>query len=150
MADEVDDTTGPSEPKKRLIVNWHMCILCQADKDERLQCPGNTKRYDGGAGYRTLSDDLHSNIKLDKQSIPVHLSILYKDDQDDCFEEPFTRYYAKWHNTCRANYSKSRIGRIERRLSGCNSAKLNAYEDQNCNNTYRRSNENTASTPVEQ
>jgi len=58
---------GPS--KDTQLTDWYRCIICQTVTDENLQCPAESKRTDGGAGYISFSENLAHFRELD--SIPV-------------------------------------------------------------------------------
>lgn len=59
----VEDTDRPiyevSSP-----VDWTICALCQKHSNERLQCPGESKQANAGAGYITIDKDLHAQDRL--------------------------------------------------------------------------------------
>jgi hypothetical protein len=57
----LDGKPAPSVPEKcsAVQIRWEMCILCQTDKSEAVQCPNNTQRTDRGTGYKSLAESLH-------------------------------------------------------------------------------------------
>jgi len=39
-------------------INWNLCIICQSQTCEKLQCPADSLHLDIGCGYTSLSDVL--------------------------------------------------------------------------------------------
>ena len=50
-----------------------LCIICQTDKMERLQCPANSRRKDAGVGFSSFVKNLEEFHKIDM--LPVDLNI---------------------------------------------------------------------------
>ena len=47
-------------------MDWNLCIICQKDSKDELQCPANSKRQDEGAGYSSLALNIQEIQKLGK------------------------------------------------------------------------------------
>ena len=45
-------------PKPKMPLDWELCVLCQADIEESLECPAATKRNNSGSGYKTFEDNM--------------------------------------------------------------------------------------------
>ena len=52
-------------------IHWLKCVICQKKTTEKLQCPANSKRYDSGAGYLTIEQDLTSFHEAGELHLPV-------------------------------------------------------------------------------
>ncbi|KAJ7380633.1 hypothetical protein OS493_006968 [Desmophyllum pertusum] len=52
----VHSQVEPQEEER--IIDWKLCILCQEQKNESLQCPTKSKRKDTGAGYRSTAENV--------------------------------------------------------------------------------------------
>ncbi|XP_072178978.1 uncharacterized protein [Diadema setosum] len=100
------DPTQPSMAKECKLppqTNWKMCILCQADTDEPLQCPLRSKMKPIGAGYASLTEDLIQFKGL--RHMPMDLNLNRLDDGDGV-EATLMRHSAQWHKKCRLKFNK--------------------------------------------
>ena len=105
----------PNEPEKCDVqIRWEMCVLCQTEKSEALQCPNDTKRNDRGAGYKSLAESLRE-FGVEGQ-LPSWLCLLDIDDGRG-IEEGLSINSAKWHKSCRNLYSKMKLERLKKRKS---------------------------------
>ena len=109
--------------------NWNLCALCQEDKAEALQCPAESKRYNVGAGYATLAENIHKFDELGWMPMHVCTSRL---NEGDGIESTLSRYKACWHKSCYLNFNSTKLKRAEKRLTSEN--------DQPAGGKYTRSN----------
>jgi hypothetical protein len=58
-------------------VNWAICIFCQSQTREKLQCPSNALLSNNEAGYESLGGILPEFSKLGL--LPSHLNLLSVD-----------------------------------------------------------------------
>ena len=52
------DVTKPIASSPKTPLDWELCVLCQGETAEPLQCPAVSKRQDAGAGYVSLANNL--------------------------------------------------------------------------------------------
>ena len=52
------DVTQPVTSNPLASLDWELCIFCQGETAEPLQCPAASKKPDAGAVYRSLADHL--------------------------------------------------------------------------------------------
>lgn len=92
--------------------DWSKCIICQEDTDEVLKCPSYSKRDTSGAGYKTLAENLTAFDKIDCLPKTLNLSQL---DEGEGIEETFRLHNAKFHDSCRLHYNKTKLQRAQKR-----------------------------------
>jgi len=84
------------------ITNWEVCILCQAETDEPLQCPLRYIMKPSGVGYVSLTEDLVQFKGL--RYMPMELNFNRLDDGDRV-GATLRRHRAQWHKKCRLNFN---------------------------------------------
>ena len=95
-----------------MIVNWELCVVCQQQTKESLQCPAKSKRRDYGAGYISFA----RNVKIFQ-----HLKLLPSSFNIDCIddgsgmEETLLKRKASWHKSCRDLFSNTKLERAQKR-----------------------------------
>ena len=91
-----------------LITDWKKCALCQEKYAEKLVCPGNSTE---GQGIRQL---MAENVAFDR--IGCLPSILQLSRLDEChgIKATFRLHQAKWHDSCRLMYNKTKLKRAEK------------------------------------
>ena len=94
-------TSKKSRPPPR--TNWELCILCQAETDERLQCPLRSTMKPSGVGYASLTEDLVQFKGL--RHMPMELNVNRLDDGDGV-EATLKRHSAQWHKKYRLKFNK--------------------------------------------
>ncbi len=104
-----------TQPAPALLdTDWTKCVICQEDKSEKLNCPAESKRPDVGAGYISLAEDVTSFSNAGCLTKPFNISRI---DDGDGIEATLQRHTVKFHNTCRLQYSKTRLQRAMKRKS---------------------------------
>ena len=88
-------------------IDWSKCILCQKQTREPLQCPANSRRQDVGAGYQFLAIILP---EFDKIGLPPGL-VISRIDEGDGLQAALQRNQAKYHKSCRNNFSRRELTR---------------------------------------
>ena len=110
---KVVDTNLPSTSgRQSLDVDWTQCVLCQQDTEETLICPGFSRKQATGAGYKTLADSLLAFDRIVCLPKTINLSSL---DEGEGIEFSFRCHNARWHDTCRLQYNKTKLQRAEKR-----------------------------------
>lgn len=106
----------PNEPETSdtlcLATDWNKCVLCQEDTDEMLKCPSNSARDTDGAGYKTMAEHLLAFDKIG--CLPRKLKLSQLDDGQG-IEAAFQLHKAKWHDSCRLQYNKTKLQRAEKK-----------------------------------
>lgn len=100
------DPTQPPPPKQSKpspTTNWEVCVLCQEETDEPLQCPLRSTKSSHGSGYTSLAEDLHLFQGL--QHMPLNLN-LERLDEGDGVEATLRIHGAQWHKKCRLRFNK--------------------------------------------
>ena len=124
---------GPSQvtPAK---TDWTKCVICQTVTTESLQCPGESKCPDAGAGfgYSTLASNITRFNEFGE--LPVDIKVGRLDDGNG-IEAAFLENKAKWHKSCHIKFNSTKLHRAEKRkpaTSECDpdSATSNKYTRQ--------------------
>lgn len=89
-----------------LTTDWSKCVLCQKDTTEVLKCPAESKRDTQGAGYTTIADLLVSFNTIGCLPRSLNLSRL---DDGEGIEATLKQHKAKWHDSCRLVYNKTKL-----------------------------------------
>jgi len=109
-----EDTSGTSN----LTTDWIKCIICQEKTTEALRCPAvNSKSNTLGAGYNTLADILQRFDSI--SSLPKSLS-LSRLNEGTGIEATLINHEAKWHDSCRLKYNKTKLERALRKRKAVN------------------------------
>ena len=101
-----------STSKQKLVTDWTKCILCQETTVEVLRCPAESKRGTQGAGYKNLADLLSGFHVVEELPRGLYLS---KIDDGRGIEATLIEHKAKWHDSCRLLYNKTKLKRAEKR-----------------------------------
>ncbi|KAG7155159.1 hypothetical protein Hamer_G024624 [Homarus americanus] len=80
-------------------------------KSEPLICPAASKRHDGGAGYKSLADNLLAFNELG-EVVGVNIEGL---DEGEGIERTLTTRQAKWHKSCRVRYDNLKLQPAQKR-----------------------------------
>ena len=94
---------------KEQSIYWTRCIFCQEGKDEKLQCPADSKRGNVGAGYQ-----LRQFKELGFMPISVNIDQF---DEGNGNEDTLKRNNACWHKRCRCKINTTKLKRMEKRLA---------------------------------
>ena len=97
-----------------LTTNWNKCVLCQEDTPEVFRYPASSKRYPEGVGYKTIADNIKGFDKVGCLPKTINLSRL---DDGVGIEATFRQHQAKWHDSCRLQFNKTKLERAEKRKS---------------------------------
>ena len=89
-----------------------MCIICQNETREPLQCPAMSKRKDVGASYASFARNLEEF--LDIGSVTRHLNV-EELNQGQGIEHRLIERKALWHKTCRNRFSNANLERANKR-----------------------------------
>ena len=108
---------GPStltQPAPLLLeTDWTKCVICQGEKNEKLGFPAESLNQGTvGAGYVSLAEDV--TAFNDVNCLPKQFDISRIND-DDSVEVTLQRGKARFHNTCRLDYCKTRLQRAMKR-----------------------------------
>ncbi|XP_014664507.1 PREDICTED: uncharacterized protein LOC106806883 [Priapulus caudatus] len=108
----VDHNEPGTSGTKCLTTDWNKCVLCQEGRDEMLKCPSNSARATGCAGYKNIAEHLVAFDKISCLPPTLKLSQL---DEGQGIEAAFRHHKAKWHDSCRLQYNKTKLQRGEKR-----------------------------------
>lgn len=113
--DKVYRIANPQQPSTAIAAekgtDWNKCVICQQITGEVLKCPGDSKRSTDGVGYKNLTDNLLAFKKMD--CLPTSMFSWLKEGQD--IEETLRSHKAKWHDSCRLQYNKTKLERAAKR-----------------------------------
>lgn len=98
--------------KSSSTVNWKLCVLCQIDTEESLQCPANSDREPKGVGYKTLAEDLYQFKLLGSTPPPIDFDML---DDGSGIESTLMSHKSAWHKSCRAKFNKTKLQRAAKK-----------------------------------
>ena len=106
------DVTKPVASRPQTPLDWELCVLCQGETAELLQCPAVSKRQDAGVGYISLSNNLIEFSELGELGQHVDLRRL---DEGEGIIAALTNHQAKWHKSCRIKYNNTKLQRVLKR-----------------------------------
>ena len=126
-----------------LETDWTKCVLCQHDKNDKLLCPANSKKQGSiGAGYISLAENV--TAFCDAGCLTTTLDISRINDGDGV-EATLQRHAAKFHNTCKLEYSNTRLQRaIKRKNTDTQSCEENADFKKPCREQHSRQKSNSS------
>ena len=114
----MDSIAGPSSQPyadtKTESIDWEKCVICQTPKGEVLKCPGSSIRSEDGAGYKTLAENLLGFKKIG--CLPLSM-VRWVNDEN--VEQNLRSHNAKWHDSCRLLYNKTKLKRAMKRVAVC-------------------------------
>lgn len=109
---KIVDPLQPETSRQGLQTDWSKCILCQEDTSEVLRCPAESKLPTKGAGYKTIAELLVGFDRIGCLPASINPSRL---DEGNGIEETLQRHKAKWHDSCRLLYNRTKLQRAEKR-----------------------------------
>ncbi|KAG0715880.1 hypothetical protein GWK47_010917 [Chionoecetes opilio] len=109
---KVVDPLQPGTSTQGLETDWSKCVLCQEDTSEMLHCPAESTRATQGAGYKTIAELLVGFDRIGCLPTSINLSRL---DDGNGIEETLQRHKAKWHDSCRLLYNRTKLQCTEKR-----------------------------------
>ena len=80
--------------------NWQLCVLCQKDTGDVLQCPGRKTNPTIVSAYKSLATNLNEFRRIGCR--PIDLDRL---DNWSGIEATFETNLAGWHKTCLLKFS---------------------------------------------
>ena len=91
--------------------DWELCIICQKNSKEKLQCPANEGhlRPDIGSGYVTLANNLR------EVSLLGVVTPLTKSFGINNLDRILYCNKGKWHKSCNLKYNTSTLNRSQKR-----------------------------------
>lgn len=89
-----------------------MCVLCQEQTNEPLQCPAYSKRNDVGAGYKSLTNSINLFKAID--AIPSFFDPETINDGSG-IENTLVKHEASWHKSCRNKFNNTEFKRAQKR-----------------------------------
>ena len=108
------DPDVPGTSTEQSSTDWTKCFLCQEDITDALRCPATNPAKSGSTGYQTIAFNLTEFDKID--ALPKSISLTRLDDGDGV-EATLTHHNAKYHDSCRLSYNKTKLLRAEKRKS---------------------------------
>ena len=92
-------------------INWDLCIICQNETKEKLQCPANEThlRCNIGSGYATLSRNLKEFAKFGVKTIAAEIF------DNSNLESILLLNKGKWHKSCSLKYNNTSLSRLRKR-----------------------------------
>jgi hypothetical protein len=100
------------DSQSRDRINWTLCVICQQDCNETLTDPMMSKRKDAGSAYKLLAESLLKMNKLNELPRDVQIQKL---DEGEGLEAAMVQNKARWHQSCRLAYNKTKVQRAEKR-----------------------------------
>ena len=119
----VDRTTPGPKQSKPTSINWELCVLCQDEDAEPLQCPARSTKASIGSAYSSLANHIMQFQQLG--SMPIDINIERLDDGDD-IEATFATHVARWHKSCRLKFNQTKLDRLQKKSSETSKAGTSA------------------------
>ena len=105
-------SSTPKQLKSTFAINWELCVLCQTETDETLQCPARSSKLPVGSGYMPLAENL--NQFKDLGIVPMDLDV-EKLDEGIGIQETLMIHRAKWHKTSTLKFNKQALQLVSRK-----------------------------------
>ena len=96
-----------------VVLDWEKCVLCQRNTSETLQCPAHSKRKDLGSGYESLGTNVKQFQQLGR--LPFKTVLASLDDDARGLTQKMKDNNAKWHKSCKDQFSNLKLQRAEKR-----------------------------------
>lgn len=113
QVDHSESFNDTSPAKQPIPIDWSLCILCQKNSQENLQCPANkSKRADKGAGYKSVAENLEHFFELGV--LPFDISVDQLNDGSG-IENTLVRNNASWHKSCKDAINNTKLKRAQKR-----------------------------------
>ena len=93
-------------------IDWNLCVFCEKDTSEKLQCPTEFTERFRGDGYATIAENLKSFNDLG--CLPVNIKLTRLDDGDG-IQQALLQRKAKFHKSCRLKFNKNELQRASKR-----------------------------------
>ena len=97
--------------------DWTLCILCQTETNEALQCPAESCCKDVVIDYSTFSENLQKFPEL--QELPMDKNI-NRLNEGGGIVSTLEHNKAKWHKSCHIKFNSPKLKRAEKRKSETN------------------------------
>ena len=101
------------EQKERPF-QWSLCILCQNDTKESLQCPARSKRADLGAGCRSMAENLQGFFAIG--AFPFDVNPNHLDDGGGLCNT-LLKHEASLHKSCKDKINSTKLKRAKKEKS---------------------------------
>ena len=105
------DLTAPLE-EYNTPIDWNMCVFCEKDTSEKLQCPAEFTERFRGVGYVTIAENLESFNDLGCLAVNIKLTHL---DDGNGIQQPLLQRKAKFHKSCCLKFNKNELQRVSKR-----------------------------------
>lgn len=111
---ESEITLADSFTSQDWEIDWTKCIICQEESNESLRCPtGSSNTSTAGAGYKSLAENIQNFNKIG--ALPKSLKVFKLLNEGQDIEVTFRNNEAKWHDSCRLKYNKTKLNRALKR-----------------------------------
>ena len=107
-----EKTQPISSQEQERPFDWSLCILCQKETKETLQCPACSKRSDLGAGYKSMAENLQGFFDIG--AIPFDVKQNQLDDGSGLYNT-LLKHEASWHKSCKDKVNSTKLKRAEKR-----------------------------------
>jgi len=115
-------STPSSSSQQPGVTNWELCMICQEDTEVPLNYiltyPSKSERKDVGSGYSPFADNLVKFNQLGQ--LPFTLERL---DDGSGIEMIMKNNSARYHQSCKLKYNRTKAERAEKRLQAYDSEK---------------------------
>ncbi|MGH0137981.1 UNVERIFIED_CONTAM: hypothetical protein FKN15_068919 [Acipenser sinensis] len=103
----VDPTTPkPKHPKPAGTTNWELCVLCQKEAGEAVQCPAKSTKAPIDSTYKSLAGHLSQFQELGHMPMDIDPERL---NDGDGMEATMMTDLAGWHKTCRLKFNQRKL-----------------------------------------
>ena len=103
-------TSPPKQAKQGDPIDWEICVLCQSDNGDVLQCPAKSTKAPIGSGYTSLAEHLIKFHELGQMPVELDINRL---DEGNGIEATLIAHRAKWHKSCRLKLNQTKLNRLQ-------------------------------------
>ena len=94
------------QPKPSFAINWELCVLCETETGEALQCPTRSSKLSVGIGNMSPAENLKQFKDLG--IVPMDLDV-EKLNKGIGIQETLMIHSAVWHKTCSLKFNKQAL-----------------------------------------
>ena len=103
-------TSSPKQAKQGDPINWEICVLCQKDNGDVLQCPAKSTKAPIGSGYKSLAEHLIKFHELGQMPVELDINRLL---EGNGIEATLIAQHAKWHKSCCLKLNQTKLDRLQ-------------------------------------
>lgn len=102
-----------SAPTNVASIDWEKCILFQKFSSEKVRCPVDTNNDEVETWYSNLYLNIEEFHEIG--CMPMQIDLVTTIDKNGDLAKLFMKNHAKWHKSCRDQFSNLKLVRAKKR-----------------------------------